>query len=123
MLPVTLRTEKEEREYQRAKELGSLLPLHQEKRIHDFKYWFIVENRFPYDMVFKTHDMLLPMRKVCVRAELNPEEKAELETILEYYVEPRYDLFFENTQKRRSVMAHYHIHLASYVNERDEFKG
>lgn len=123
MIPVTLRTQKSEEQYQRAKELGCLIPLHQEKRIHDFKYWFIVENRFPYDMVFNTHHLLLPMRKVCNRSELNQEEKTELETILDYYVEPKYDLFFENTQKRRSVMSHYHIHLASYVNERNEIHG
>lgn len=120
MIPVTLRTQKSEEQYQRAKELGCLIPLHQEKRVHDFKYWFIVVNRYPYDMVYKTHHLLLPMRTVKTRSELNPAELQELQTILDYYVEPNYDLFFENTQKRRSVSAHYHIHLTSYYDDRKE---
>ncbi len=32
--------------------------------IRDFKYWRIVKNDFPYDLISETHDMILPIRHV-----------------------------------------------------------
>ena len=63
--------------------------------------------------------MLVPRRGVADRWELNADEKAEFELIIKDFVYPTYDLWFENCPKRRSVRSFYHVHLASYHDNRE----
>lgn len=122
VVPTSARTADSEMRYQCAKILGELLSLDQEKAIYTFDHWRIIENRFPYDMIFKTHHMLLPIRIVGTRSELNEAEIRELSLIRDLTIMHDYDLVFENTPKRRSILSHYHLHLASYYDKRSDFK-
>ncbi len=120
-LPMSLRTAAGERAYQEARLNGGTRPLELEPSIKKWQYWRLIENRFPYSVAFKTHHMLVPYRaNVSERWDLNDEEKREFERILREFVYPTYDLWFENCPKRRSVARFYHVHLASYVDSREQ---
>lgn len=90
--------------------------LHDVPAIRRFKYWKIIPNDFPYDLVFKTHDMLLPKRVVKERKQLTLAEVMEYEKIIEY-IAPHYDCVLENFGRNRSVVGHYHVHLMEYKND------
>ena len=123
MIPTSGRREASELAYQAAKEAKTTVPLELEPSLEVFKHWRLIENRFPYDIVFRTHHMLLPKRAgVSHRWDLNKEEKDELEQLIKEFIYPVYDLWFENYPKRRSVMGMYHLHLASYHNSREEME-
>lgn len=122
-IPTSARSEHGERFYGQMKLAGKLIPLEQEPSIAEFAFWRIIDNRFPYDMIFKTHRMLLPIRVVAEYQDLNSDEVEELHKILQWMRENSdYDLVFENFPKRRSIHAHYHLHLASYHDDRSDFK-
>jgi len=122
-VPMSLRTVNGELHYQLAKIDKTTLPLELEPALQIFKYWRVINNRFPYDISFKMHHMLVPRRgDVADRWDLNDNEKAEFETILKDYVYPNYDLWFENCPKRRSVRAFYHVHLATYYDNREDMQ-
>ncbi len=81
-----------------------------EEIIEEFTYWFIITNKFPYDAITQTHHMLAPKRFFGTPKEMNDNERVELEDIKEQLVE-RYDGLWENLGHKRSVPAHFHIHL------------
>lgn len=119
MLPMSARLAESEQAYQDAKISGGTMPLELEPSMKQWEHWRLIENRFPYDMIFKTHHMLLPKRaNVGHRWELNDAEKQELELILKDFVYPGYHLWFENCPVRRSVLTLYHLHLGIYKDER-----
>lgn len=121
MQPMSLRTAVGEETYQLAKKNGGSVPLELAPSLKVFEHWRLVDNNFPYRVSFKTHHMLLPKRAgVAERSELNDAEKAEFEQILKNFVYPEYDLWFENCPKRRSMNHIYHIHVASYHDNREE---
>lgn len=119
MIP-TLRRKKSETAYQKAKSDGKTHSLTEISSIQEWSYWRLVLNEFPYDMAFKTHHMLLPKREFAERFNLHTSERLEFEQILKNFVYPNYDLWFENTPKRRSDSIIYHIHLVSYVDDRKD---
>lgn len=118
MIPNSMRTEKGEQEYQAAKREGRTIPLISEPSKHTFHYWKLIANRFPYDKIFRTHDMLVPLREFSRRSEMTPDEEQALKDALNY-LDPHYDLHFENFSHRRSVKGHFHIHLASFKPRKD----
>ncbi len=123
ILPMSLRTFDGEIEYQEAKKNGGTIPLELEQSIQKFKHWRLIDNRFPYAVGFKVHHMLVPCRAgVADRWDLNADEKAEFEQLLKEFVYPNYDLWFENCPKRRSVLGFYHLHLATYHDNREAMK-
>jgi hypothetical protein len=111
---MSLRTEKTEAAYQQAKKSGKLQDLMSVPRLHHFKYWFLIENSFPYDLAFEVHHMLIPIREVATREELSYQEEQELKIIKEYFVEPTYDVIMDNMASKRSVLNQYHLHLGKY---------
>lgn len=115
----TLRTPQNEAQYQADKANGRTIPLYKEPILQRFTHWFLIANRYPYDLAFTTHHMLLPYSRVSHRNELSMAELRELKEILTYFVEPNYDLVLDNTTKRRSVTDHYHLHLCSYKETRE----
>lgn len=125
MLPMSLRTAETERIYQDAKKRGDIVPLHDEKRIEDFKYWCIVENRFPYDVSYKKCHLLIPKREgVIYFNDINFDEFIELGKLIEEggFVESNYDEWKVNTKKKRSNMVLFHIHLNSFYDSREEMR-
>lgn len=120
-LPMSLRTAASEQAYQDAKASGATKPLELEPALKIFEHWRIINNGFPYDVGFAKHHLLVPKRaSVAQRWDLNDEERKEFEILLRDYIYDEYDLWFENCPKRRSVAGYYHIHLASYVEHRDQ---
>src|SRR3990167_6620001 len=112
----TLRKPESEAKYEKAKQSATSLAHIQP--IHSWEYWKLIPNEYPYDLAFKTHHLLLPIEPKVKHQDLSYEEWCELQHILEYFVEPNYDLFLINTLKRRTV-ENYHIHLCVYKDERD----
>lgn len=117
-LPMSLRTSNGERRYQQAKLDGNLVSLADEDSIMSWSLWRIIDNRFPYGVALKTHHLLLPIRAVPDRSDLSDDELAELVQILAL-VASNYDFVMENFPKRRSILAHYHLHLGEYHDTRD----
>lgn len=81
-----------------------------EKLIKEFKYWKIIKNRFPWDRIAKINHIVIPKRHV-VYKKLNKKEKKELETIKMGYIEKKYELLAEATNRKKSIPGHFHIHL------------
>lgn len=74
-----------------------------------FTYWKVTPNEFPYDLVAKTHDMIMPIRHAA-EDELTPEEWAEFREIKAGFMQ-EYDNIIEGTHRTKSIPAHYHLHL------------
>jgi diadenosine tetraphosphate (Ap4A) HIT family hydrolase len=108
--------------YQQAKIDQTTLPLHEEPSLKSWEHWRLIANRFPYDIIYKDHKMLLPIRQVSSWSDLTEDEQAEFWLIIDTFVEPDYDLWFVNTNKRRSILSHFHVHLATYYDKRDEMR-
>ncbi len=106
-----MRTEETERRYQEMKDRGELEGVCALCRVEPtrlYTNWKIIPNEYPYDKVFKHHDMVVPLRHT---AELNDEEKAELEIIRNTYINENYRYVLEATNRTKSIPAHYHLHL------------
>lgn len=112
-LPKSLRTRKTEAIYQQAKLDKTLRPLETENRLKEWKYWFLIENRFPYDDVFETSHMLVLSREAASIYELTTSETHELLQIRSTLGED-YDAIMDNLPHRRSVPVRYHVHLVKF---------
>lgn len=77
--------------------------------IQTFKHWKVIPNLFPYDLVAKTHHMLITLRHV-KDSELNSDEIEELAEIKADYVQ-QYDYIQEATNRTKSIPQHFHLHL------------
>jgi len=76
--------------------------------IKEYEHWILVENKYPYDAIFSTHNMLAPKAHVTERTKLYKDEIEELDELLQ---ELDYDMCILNKKKRRSIPQHYHLHL------------
>jgi diadenosine tetraphosphate (Ap4A) HIT family hydrolase len=119
-LPVSLRSPRDERQYQRAKLTQPKRDLTKEKPLKTWKHWYLLPNKFPYSAAFSKHDMLLPYRKIA-RSEMSKQEWDELGKILDE-LEPSYDVTMMNFRSKQSVRDHFHIHLLVYKTKRKELK-
>jgi len=77
--------------------------------LHEFTWWKIIENAFPYDRIASTHHMLMPKRHT-LESELTPDEKSELERIKESGLDA-YQFIIEPTRALKSIPSHFHLHL------------
>lgn len=66
--------------------------------------------------------MLVPTRTFENRHEMRVDELHQLNAILAY-LSPRYDIYFENTPRQRSVKNLYHIHLAVWKQREEVTNG
>lgn len=108
----TLRTKEQAERYAAHRAVGGNdmgCPLCGETAIDEFTYWRVIQNNFPYDTIAAVHHMLVPKRHVTER-ELAPEEQAELFTIKNDHL-GAYDYILEATPARKSLPAHFHLHL------------
>lgn len=80
------------------------------KPLQEFELWKIVQNDFPYDLIAKTHHMIVPKRHATEK-ELTPEEWSEFSKIKDEYLHPNYEYLMEAAHKMKSVPAHFHWHL------------
>jgi hypothetical protein len=119
---MSLRTANSEALYQQAKLNDELKPLWHEAAIKQFKHWEIIANRFPYDSCYKTSHMLIPYNLVAEYSDLTIAEIAELREIIATYCQEHYHQVIENMTVRRSVTTIYHLHLVTFVDNREDFK-
>ncbi len=120
VVPVSLRTLEDELQYRDRKKRGESVPLIHEPKLKTWKYWAIIENKFPYSGAFKVHHLLIP-KKQATYAELSKVEKDEMELILAEIAED-YDCSMVNFGKRQSKPGHYHIHLLVFKDQREELR-
>ena len=80
------------------------------KMIKTFKHWKIVVNLFPWDRIAKIQHMIIPKRHI-VYGKLTSAEKQELEKIKLNYLNKKYDILAEATNRILSIPSHYHLHL------------
>lgn len=120
-VPATLRTIEGETRYKLAKLSGDLLPINQETPIQEYKYWVLVENRFPYDSIFAKHDMLVTKREYGNRSEMRLAEYIDMMNILDS-LNGKYHVIFENFSDRMSVKTLFHVHLGLYYPTREDMK-
>lgn len=77
--------------------------------LREFTYWRILKNDFPYDLVAKQHDMIVPKRHI-TEDFLTEEEKAEFSSIKKADIQD-YDFILEPSTKGKSIPQHFHLHL------------
>jgi len=113
-MTVDLRTKKTRRKYLKLISEGFLVNgcslCKETKSIKEFKHWRILNNRFPWDRIAKTHHMIIPKRHT-IYEKLNEIEKKEFEIIKVGYIEEKYELIAEAMNKKKSIPKHLHIHL------------
>lgn len=80
------------------------------KSLHEFEYWRIIKNDYPYDKIADKHTMLVPKRHA-KEIELVESEKKELFQLKSHDIINEYDYIIENTKKNISIIEHYHVHL------------
>ncbi len=97
--------------------LDKSCPLCDEMAIKTFTYWKIIQNNFPYDLIADIHHMIVPMRHESEQG-LSREEWDELYTI-KYQDLQEYDLIIEATKRKKSVPAHFHLHLVNLKDKLD----
>lgn len=78
--------------------------------IAEFENWRIIQNDFPYDRIAKTHHMIVPKRHV-EEAEISEEGWQEYRELKSGYINDNYEYIFESTNHRKSIPAHFHLHL------------
>lgn len=89
--------------------------------IRSFEYWHIISNLYPYDMIAKEHDMLVPKRVFSKLSDCTRLEWEEYKTILNVLeTEGYYDAVLENFSRGRSILRHLHIHLIVW---KDRYAG
>lgn len=81
-----------------------------------WKYWALIDNKYPYSAVFKIHHMLIPKRAVSQNM-LNQDEKNELEDIFQQ-LDSVYDCRMVNFKHKQTKQTHFHIHLLTYKDSR-----
>ncbi len=109
----SLRTPKGKKAYQEymaATPVTDACALCKKSAIRAFKLWKITENLFPYDLIAKTHHMLMPIRHT-EEAGLTADEIMELSGIKNLLINEDYDWIIEATPKNKSIPNHFHVHL------------
>ena len=120
------RTEKTRLAYQQEKALMSstdikTFDLEKEEVLKRFDYWAVIPNKFPYDFVFGTHHLLVPIRCFAGPGDMFDYELVELVKIKEGFgIYGEYDGFFENLPHKRSIPGHFHIHLMKWEEDFSE---
>ena len=120
-LPMSARLAITEERYQEDKAAGHTINILDEPTIFKggYKHFKLVENRYPYDAIFKTHHMLVAKRLGANEKNFTVEEQRELAAIefAEFY---KYSCVITN-YKAKSIKDVWHIHLGIYHGERPEW--
>lgn len=113
---MTMRTPGLEEKYQSAITWRKLKDLRKEKPIQDFKYWLIVENRFPHDKIAEVNHMIVLKRECSSLLRLWPREWRELFVII-WRNRDKYDTFTYNLPSMTSIKNIPHAHLYKLKKE------
>lgn len=105
-----MRLPDDEQKYTQAKKDNTLVPLFSEPPIKDFKYWRIVDNRFPHTRIADTNHMIVLKRECATLRHIKLFEWAELLQVV-WQVRDDYDSFAYNLPSMSSVKTIPHAHL------------
>lgn len=111
----TLRTKETERRYVEHKKRNHSsggCTLCGQKAIKGFKYWKLVENDFPYDLIADPHHMLVIKRHTREEG-ITQDEWDEYERLKSGsgYINQNYTFIFESTRKTMTLPDHFHLQL------------
>ncbi|MGL5831172.1 MAG: hypothetical protein ACRCZE_03420 [Candidatus Altimarinota bacterium] len=84
------------------------------KMIKKYQYWYIAENNFPYDAMFKISHLLTPYKHQESYWELGEKELEELKEIKKELVGSIYDIVLENLPHEKTQI-HFHQHLLTWI--------
>ena len=85
------------------------------KSIKDFKYWKIIDNEYPWDLVSKINHILVTKRHTTYQ-KLNNAEKKEFDSIKANYINENYQMMVEATDRAKSIPNHFHMQLILLKN-------
>jgi hypothetical protein len=109
----TLRTQETKQKYQKFIDEGLLADgcnLCKSPAVVEFKYWRIINNEFPYDLISDVHHMIVTKRHI-TEDKLNTEEKEELQSLKLGYINKEYEFMMEGTNRKKTIPEHFHVHL------------
>jgi len=106
----TVKAEKEYKAFRKGLDTNAECQLCIKKPIKTFEYCNIVQNVFPYDKIAQIHHMIIPKRHIS-EDKLSKQELKELLEIKELKLHGEYDYIIEATMRRKSIPAHFHLHL------------
>lgn len=111
-MSLTLRHPATQRQYELAINRGHLKDLRDEEQIIGFRYFKIINNRFPHDRVAATHHLLVPRRKFNHWTMMNRHERKEFKKI-DIYLSQHYDCIKLNYPSVISVpdVIHWHLYV------------
>jgi diadenosine tetraphosphate (Ap4A) HIT family hydrolase len=78
--------------------------------VKEFKFWILVENKFPYNKIAVTHHLLAPKIHIAEFEELKNWQREELKEIIKK-IEKNYSYISLNVKKKRTIKDHFHLHL------------
>ncbi len=108
-----LRTRKTAAKYRKfiaSRTVGNGCDLCKSPHIKSFKHWKIIKDDFPWDRIAKVHHMIIPKKHV-TEEKLTEVERKELLVIKVQYISPIYEVIAEATNRKKSVLDHFHLHL------------
>jgi len=108
----SLRTEETEKMYQKflkGSKQGCPFCL-KDLLLKEYRYWVVVDNKFPYDLISSKHHLLATKRHIAKMRDLNKEELKEYYKIVDSICQG-YSYIARNTPKLMTVPAHLHLHL------------
>lgn len=111
-IPTSIRTERGELRYQKAKKNGESRPIDEipAPNLSGFK---IVPNEYPYDIVYKLNDMLVGVNDNCFL-----ESWIKLGVLIDEGKLP-YDQLLYNFPKRQTQPHVFHVHLVNFKDRED----
>ena len=85
-------------------------PLCTAQTLKTFTRWRLIDNKYPYDAVAKTHHLLVPIRHTD-GSEITSDERDELELLKNTQLNSDYSFILETLPGTKSIPGHYHLHL------------
>ncbi len=117
----SLRTKKTEKTYRQYRKQFSTknkeCDLCTKEPLFLFTYWKIIENSFPYDLIAKKHNMIVPIRHCC-EEELTKKECKEFLELKKKFIHNDYDYLLESSARLKTIPEHFHIHLLTLRNNK-----
>ncbi len=113
---MSMRTPEGEEKYRQAKMSNNLKLLYQEQPIKEFRYWRVVDNRFPHDKIAKVNHMIVLKREAEGLRHIYLMEWFELLKII-WFIRKDYDTFTYNLPSMSSVKNIPHAHLYKLKRE------
>lgn len=114
-----MRTAELEAKYQNDKLTGKAKHLNDEPALKEWKYWRLVNNRYPYDKIMdETHHMIVLKRDVHVFS-ISSEELHELWFEIFPWADDHYHVSNINFDALRSISSTPHIHI---LNIKEEYR-